>query len=333
MKRRNFLKTSLGGTVSAAAALGGTVFSGTAQARANLEPAPEAVGMLFDSTLCVGCKACVTKCKQVNDMPPIIEGDHTAWDSARDLSGDTLNVIKVYQNGNRATKDAEIDGFCFEKRSCMHCVDPGCVSVCPTTSMQRNPITGIVTHHPETCIGCRNCMVGCPYNVPQFQYNEVFGQINKCQMCNQKGVERIDNGQMTGCAEVCPTGATLFGPRKLLLKEAKQRMAVKKGDIYQYPRGDISKPDNYYEKEVPDYKQHIWGEKEAGGTNVMHISSVSFDKLGMPPLSERSAPSVVEGVQHTLYSYLALPALALAGLTYTVKQNTSDHNDDDGGES
>jgi Fe-S-cluster-containing dehydrogenase component len=330
MKRRDFLKTSLGATVAAAT----TSVCSTAQARANLEPAPEAVGMLFDSTLCVGCKACVTKCKQVNEMPPVIEGDNASWDSARDLSGDTLNVIKVYLEGKATTKDAEKDGFCFEKRSCMHCVDPGCVSVCPTTSMRRDPKTGIVTHHPDSCIGCRNCMVGCPYNVPQFQYNKVFGQINKCQMCNQKGVERIDNGQMTGCAEVCPTGATLFGPRELLLKEAKKRMALKAGDTYSYPRGDISKPDNYYDKTVAKYKKHVWGEKEAGGTNVMHISAVSFDKLGMPPLGERSAPSVVEGVQHTLYSYLALPALALAGLTYAVKRNTSDHEStDEGGES
>lgn len=330
MKRREFLKTSLSGTVVAAAA----TISGTAEARSNLEPAPEAVGMLFDSTLCVGCKACVSKCKQVNDMPPVIEGDKAAWDSARDLSGDTLNVIKVYLNGTGKTKDAEVDGFCFEKRSCMHCVDPGCVSVCPTTSMQRDPKTGIVTHHTDSCIGCRNCMVACPYNVPQFEYNKVFGQIQKCQMCNQAGVERIDNGLMTGCAEVCPTGATLFGPRKLLLAEAKKRTSLKAGDNYSYPRGDIRKPDNYYDKEVTEYKNHVWGETEAGGTNVMHISSVSFDKLGMPPLEERSAASVVEGVQHSLYSYLALPAVVLAGLTVAVKRNTSDQDDDhDGGES
>ncbi len=327
MKRRDFLKTSLGGAVAAAATAASVV-----EARPNLEPAEKAVGMLFDSTLCVGCKACVAMCKEVNGMPPTIEGGEAAWDSARDLSGDTLNVIKVYRNGNASTKDVEVDGFCFEKRSCMHCVDPGCVSVCPTTSMKRHPITGIVTHYPDTCIGCRNCMVGCPYNVPQFEYNEVFGQIHKCQMCNQAGVERIDKGQMTGCAEACPTGATLFGSRKLLLEEARRRMALKPGEIYNYPMGDISKPDSYHEKEVPEYKKHIWGEKEAGGTNVLHIAAVSFDKLGMPALGERSASSVVETVQHTLYSYLALPALALAGLTYVVKRNTTEDKDE-GGES
>jgi len=330
MKRRDFLKAA---ATSGAAAVCGTE---VVQARGNLEPAENAIGMLFDSTLCVGCKACVSKCKEVNDMPPVIDGDNNTWDSARDSSGDTLNVIKVYKNGTAKTKDAEIDGFCFEKRSCMHCVDPGCVSVCPVTAMRRDPLTGIVTHHPDACIGCRNCMVGCPYNVPQYEFDDAYGQIQKCQMCNQEGVERIKNGQMTGCAEACPTGATLFGTRKELLAEAKRRMTLKEGDTYNYPRGDVSKPDSHHEKAVPEYKQHIWGEKEAGGTNVLHISSVPFDKLGMPPLEERSHASISESVQHSLYNYLALPAIALAGLTYVVKKNEVDEDSEEnseGGES
>ncbi len=324
MKRRDFLKAAAGGAAATCAA-------GNVSARPNLEPAEKAVGMLFDSTLCVGCKACVAKCKEVNDKPPVIEGDEQAWDFARDLGPDTYNVIKVYQEGTGEAKDSETDGFCFEKRSCMHCVDPGCVSVCPVTAMRRDSLTGIVTHHADVCIGCRNCMVGCPYNVPQFDYDNPFGAISKCEMCNQKGVERIDNGMMTGCAEACPTGATLFGPREALLEEAKLRMELNPGDIYNYPRGDVTKPDSYHEKEVPQYQDHVWGEKEAGGTNVLHISAVPFDKLGMPPLGERSAPSITEGVQHTLYNYMMLPAVVLAGLTYVVGRNTKD--DDEGGDS
>ncbi len=322
MKRRDFLKASLGG---GAALLG----AGNAEARGNLEPTEEAIGMLYDSTLCIGCKACVSKCKEVNGMPPTPLGDETAWDSAYDLSAQTLNVIKVYSDGEGELKDAVENGYAFEKRSCMHCVDPGCVSVCPVTAMRRHPKTGIVTHHPDACIGCRTCMVGCPYNVPQFDYDNPFGEIHKCQMCNQAGVERIDKGQMTGCAEACPTGATLFGSRKALLEEAKRRMTLKPGEIYNYPRGDVRSPDSHHEKAVPEYRQHVWGEKEAGGTNVLHISSIPFDKLGMPPLQERSYASISETVQHTLYSYMALPAIALAGLTYVVRRNTEDEEGDD----
>lgn len=320
MKRRDFLKGSL--QSGAAVLTGGALAPVTAEARPNRQPKEDAIGMLFDSTLCVGCKACVAKCKEVNDMPPVAESEIRAWDEARDLSGDTLNVIKTYKNGDATTKDAEINGFAFEKRSCMHCVDPGCVSVCPVTALTQHEKTGIVSYNPDACIGCRNCMAGCPYNVPQFQYDKPFGQINKCQMCNQKGVERIDNGLLTGCSEVCPTGATLFGTRAALLAEAKRRMELKPGETYTYPRGDVRNPGSYHDKRVPTYKQHIWGETEAGGTNVMHISAISFDKLGLPPLGDRSACSVAEEVQHSLYSYLALPAVLMAGLSYVVKRNS-----------
>ena len=323
MKRRDFLKVSLGAPAAAA------LVSTNAEARGNLEPAPEAVGMLYDSTLCVGCKACVAMCKQVNGMPPTQLGDDVQYDSARDLSVETLNVIKVYQNGDNSVKDREIDGYAFEKRSCMHCVDPGCVSVCPVTALRKHPRTGIVTYHADACIGCRTCMTGCPYNVPQFDYNNTFGEIYKCEMCNQEGVERIDRGMITGCAEACPTGSTLFGSREALLEEARRRLALKPGETYRYPRGDVRDPYSYHEKAIPEYQQHIWGENEAGGTNVLHISSIPFDKLGMPDIPERSYASISETVQHTLYQYMALPAVVLGALTWRIKQ-TDDH--DDGGE-
>lgn len=320
MDRRTFLKAA---TVGTAAACVSTV----TEARPNLEPASEAVGMLYDSTLCVGCKACVAACKETNDMPPV--GDDVHYDSARDLSGNTLNVIKIYKDGTAEVKDQGKNGFAFEKRSCMHCVDPGCVSVCPTTAMRRHPKTGIVTHHADVCIGCRSCTVGCPYNVPQFQYDDAFGSISKCQMCNQKGVERIDKGGMTACAEVCPTGATLFGPRDMLMEEAKRRQSLKIGDTYNFPRGDLSKPESYHEKIMDSgYIDHVWGEKEAGGTNVLHISNIAFEKLGMPPLEDRSAASISETVQHSVYSYMALPAVALAGLVYTVRKNKEGGDDE-----
>ena len=323
MKRRQFFQTSLG-------VAGAALASATAHARSNLEPAPEAVGMLFDSTLCVGCKACVSKCKEVNGMPPVPLGDAIQSDFAMDLSPWTLNVIKVYQDGAGAQKDREQNGFAFEKRSCMHCVDPGCVSVCPVSSLTRDPLTGIVNYNADVCIGCRTCMTGCPYNVPQYDYNNPLGKINKCEMCNQKGVERISKGGMTGCAEACPTGATLFGSRTALLAEAKRRMTLKPGQVYNYPMGDVRKPASFHEKAAPQYQNHVWGEKEAGGTNVMHLSAVSYDKMGMPPLGERSYASISEGVQSTVYSYMALPVIALGGLSWIVRRNTENADDKEG---
>ena len=106
MKRRNFFQASLG-------AAGAALVSTAVQARPNLEPAPQAVGMLFDSTLCVGCKACVSKCKEVNGMPPLPMGNEVHADFALDLSPQTLNVIKVYKDGAAAQKDREQNGFAF----------------------------------------------------------------------------------------------------------------------------------------------------------------------------------------------------------------------------
>lgn len=328
MKRRDFLKATLGG--GAAALAGATT---TVQARENLKPIEGAVGLLYDSTLCVGCKACVKACKEVNGMPPEIRDGNPQYDSARDLSAKTRNVIKVYKNGTAEVKDREIDGFAFAKRSCQHCVDPGCVSVCPVSALTKDPKTGIVGYDADACIGCRTCMTGCPYNVPRFDYEGPFGKLFKCELCNQKGLERVDKGLTPACAEVCPTGATLFGRQDDLLQEAKHRLALPEGEMVSYPRGNLSKPDAPHEKPAPKYQSNVFGEKELGGTQVMHIAGVPTEKLGLPNFPERSYASISEGVQHTIYKGFAAPLLALAGMTYLVRRNTKNGDDQDGGES
>lgn len=324
MKRRDFLKATAGG---AATALCG---AGTAEARSNKEPLENAIGILYDATLCVGCKACVRSCKEINGLPPTIMGEDVQYDSSLGVSGSTYNVIKVYKDGNSMTKDKEIDGFSFAKKSCMHCVDPACVSGCPVSALTKDSVTGIVQYNKDTCIGCRNCMVGCPFSVPQYEFNDARGQIQKCFFCNQSGVDRISAGKLPGCADVCPTGATLFGTRKELLAEAKKRLASKPGETYTYARGRASDAMHTHEKAAPEYQQHIYGESEVGGTQVMHIAGVPLKKLGMPELPDRSYASIAEGVQHTLYNGMIAPAIALAGLAYVVKRNTSNEDEDQG---
>ena len=184
------------------------------------------------------------------------------------------------------------------------------------------PLEVHMTQNPNVTVRSRGVMEKCSFCIQRVRKANIRTNIEN---------RAIEDGEVvTACQQACPTGATLYGTRTELLAEAKKRMQLKPGEMYQYPIASLSNPDGHYHKTVPQYKQHIWGEKEAGGTNVMHISSVSFDKLGMPPLEERSAASIAETVQHSLYSFMALPALALAGLTYTVRKNTQD--DDDGGE-
>ena len=328
MQRRDFLKVAGGGAVAAGA-------SGAAEARQNLKPPPDGVGMLYDATLCIGCKACMVKCKEVNGMPPETSSETPNWDAAKDISGKTLNVIKAYRHGTAEVKDRETDGFSFVKRHCMHCVDAGCVSVCPVSAMRKHPVTGVVTHHADACIGCRYCVYACPYNVPKFDFEGPRGQIQKCQFCNQEGLSRLDDGLLPGCVEVCPTGASLFGTREELLAEAKRRLALEPGSEYDYARGTLD-AGNPHRKEVPRYEPGIFGEKEGGGTQVIYLAGVPFEKLGLPDLPERSFASISETVQHTIYKGMLAPILAFGGLLWAVRRNmrreeqSGKHEGDDG---
>lgn len=306
MDRRKFLKIASSGALISTA-------SPTVQARGNLPVSDQAVGMLFDATRCIGCRACVVSCKDINGMPPEHSNVDNPWDMAQELSADTLNIIKAH-------KDEATDEFSFIKRNCMHCVDAGCVSVCPVKAMKKDEKTGIVTHHADVCIGCRYCVAACPYNIPKYEYDDAFGQIQKCQLCNQQGVERIDQGKLPGCAEVCPTGANIYGTREELLAEAKRRLAAKAGSRYDYKLNDINSP-LFQEGTVAEYQQHIYGEHEGGGTQVLLLAGTTFDKLGMPDLPVRSYASVSETVQHTIYGGFVAPAAVLGGLLYMARRN------------
>jgi Fe-S-cluster-containing dehydrogenase component len=308
IKRRDFLKAAVTG--SAAVAL-----PAPAEARQNLEIPPNAVGMLYDATLCIGCKACMVGCKEANDMPVENADESPIWDVTADTSGKTLNIIKLYKNGTAEVKDQEVDGFSFVKRHCMHCVDPGCISVCPTTAMRKDPDTGVVTHHPEACIGCRYCVWACPYNVPKWDFEEAFGRINKCEFCNHRLVE----GKLPGCVEHCPTGASLFGTREQMLEEAYRRLAQEPGSTYQYARNTLDDP-NRHEAIVPHYIDRVYGETQGGGTQVLVLAGVPFEKLDLPNIPERSFASISETIQHTVYKGMVAPLALLGGLMFVSRR-------------
>jgi Fe-S-cluster-containing dehydrogenase component len=279
------------------------------------EMPPKAVGMLYDSTLCVGCRACVAACKQANGMPAetpaaLAGWNEGTWDAAEDISGKTLNVIRVFRDGKMSVKDRETDGYAFVKRHCLHCVDPSCVSVCPVSAMRKDPETGIVSYNPDACIGCRYCVYGCPFGVPQFDYSDPFGRINKCQMCAHLQAK----GEIPACCDVCPTGASLFGPVDLLHAESERRLALAPGAVYDYPRGDIRQHRPVNTRAAAEYKKDVYGRTEVGGTQVRYLAAVPFVKLGLPKLPSRSFARLSEGMQHTLYKHMLAPALLLLGL-------------------
>jgi Fe-S-cluster-containing dehydrogenase component len=279
--------------------------------------------MLFDSTLCVGCKACMVACREANGTHPEITTKDALWDAPLDLSADTLTVIKGWSDGDATHKDEETNGYAFVKKSCLQCTEPSCVSVCPVSAMTKDPTTGIVHYNASACIGCRYCVAACPFGVPRFEFDKSIARLRKCELCESRRAE----GKITACAEVCPTGATLFGTVKELSAEVDRRHHLTPGERTFYPRRTVNSQD-VYEKPAPHYQARTYGDKEVGGTQVRLLSAVSFEKLGYPTLPDKPYVAISEKIQHTLYKGMAAPALLFGALLVLIKR-AHDHPSDD----
>jgi Fe-S-cluster-containing dehydrogenase component len=313
IKRRDFLKVAAAGGLMVAAN------AGPALARDQKARITGAVGMLYDSTVCTGCKACVSACKQYNETPPSFSSTDKLWDNPVDNDSKTYNSIKLYKDGTGEVKDREKDGHAYIKRQCMHCVDPACVSACPVSALKKDEKTGVVKYDKNACIGCRYCQVACPFNIPKFEWEKAFPQIRKCELCSH----RFEKGGFAACAEFCPTGATIFGPVDELLAEAKKRLTYKPGEYQMYPVERVNGTQKT-ERLVTPYLPQVYGEKEGGGTQVLYLAGVPFEKLGLPALEEAPSAAKSETIQHTLYKGMIAPIVFLGGLVYIVHKNTKD---------
>jgi Fe-S-cluster-containing dehydrogenase component len=301
IKRRDFLKTAAGSSLLLAA---GTSTAWGASAQDELPP--KALGILYDSNLCIGCQACMTACKRANDMPAEHSGPNSIWDNPLDLSAKTLNIIKMYTSGEEQA---------FVKRQCMHCLEPACAAACPVSALRKDPETGVVTYDKDACIGCRYCQIACPYNVPKFEWDDPFPQIQKCQLCDHL----YDQGRYAACCEACPTGASLFGPVKDLQEEAQRRLLMEPGRYYEFPVNHIQKGSAVRHR-AKAYVDHIYGAQELGGTQVMLLAGTDFQNLGLPELKATSYVRDLEGISKGLYKYMLYPVAALGGLLYVVKK-------------
>jgi formate dehydrogenase beta subunit len=290
--RRRALKVLAG-----AAAAGGACAQGASRAEASsphAEVPEDAVGMLFDTTLCIGCKACVSACAEANDLEPDTLRSDGLWQMPLTLNPQTKNIIQLYRSEDGAEQS-------FVKRQCMHCVDPSCVSGCPFGALYKGE-QGIVAWNGDLCIGCRFCEVACPFEVPRFEWNRFNPQIVKCQLCDH----RLPTGAEPGCTEVCPTGAVIFGRRTDLLEAAHARLE--------------RSPDRYHE-------QRVYGEHEAGGTQVLYLSHVPFSAIGLPTLGAESLPTYASRYHSWLYAYMAFPIVLYGLLVAFIKRNWRAHDE------
>jgi formate dehydrogenase iron-sulfur subunit len=177
---------------------------------------------------------------------------------------------------------------------CMHCLEPTCVSVCPVGALSKTE-EGPVVYDGDRCIGCRYCIMACPFGVPKYQWDRALPVVGKCVLC----FDRVSAGEATACAAVCPTGATLFGERDELLQEARARIA---------DGGER-------------YVDHIYGEEEAGGTSVLMLASVPFERLGLPThLPRQSLPMLTWQVLSKVPSFVVLAGVFLFGIHWITQR-------------
>jgi formate dehydrogenase beta subunit len=201
--------------------------------------ADNAAAMLYDATRCVGCRSCEVACKEWNDLPPEPDSEPLT-----DTTAYTWTLIKQYQEGSVES---------FRKYQCMHCLHPGCVSVCLVGALVKLE-NGPVVYDSYKCIGCRYCMMACPFGVPKYEWDKPLPLVSKCTFC----ADRLEDGLIPACAEACPVEALTFGTRKEMIQEARDRID--------------QNPDRYID--------HIYGEEEVGGTSVLFLSAVPFEDLG-----------------------------------------------------
>lgn len=222
----------------------GAGMAGVSAASASTEGASAGMdgpGVLVDTTLCVGCRACEAACSETNELPPPPESD-AVMDQRRDTAPQAFTVV------NRAqTADGK---QVFAKKQCMHCEAPGCASACPVRAMDKLP-SGPVVWDGAACLGCRYCMIACPFDVPKYEYDSWNPRVRKCTFC----ADRQAKGLKPACTEVCPTGALTFGRRGPLLDEAKRRIYTTAGK----------------------YSTRVYGEHEAGGTSFIYLTAPGID--------------------------------------------------------
>lgn len=233
-------------------------------------------GILFDVSLCIGCEACVEACSSLHEQPET--------DTSK-LSAYNFTVVK-----NQVVQDEDL----YFRKMCMHCDDPSCASACIVGAFHKTK-EGPVIYDDEKCIGCRYCMVACPFDVPKYEWDKAFPLVKKCDMC----YDRITQGKTTGCAEACETGATVFGKREDLIKIAKKRI-----------------------QENPDsYEPYIYGLTEAGGTSVLLLSPVSFEKLGFKIKNYQQAfPQNTWKVMREIPSVVTFGGVFLYGLWWIINR-------------
>jgi Fe-S-cluster-containing dehydrogenase component len=294
--RRDFLKlsgTAAGGAVAALA--------GVESARASTGPHldPDRVGALCDFTLCVGCRRCEWACAQANGLP---HGELASYDDTTPLAEsrrpDAFNLTVV----NRYPATEGSDKPFHTKVNCLHCEHPACASACLVKALQKDP-HGPVTYDASACVGCRYCMMACPFQIPAYEYHRAIEpRVMKCTFCAERTKEK---GVLPACVEICPQEAIVYGRRDELLELAHQRITTHPGR----------------------YVNHVYGEHECGGTSWLYLADRDFTELGLFQQPDESPAVLTETIQHGIFRGFTGPIM-LFGLISVIMKSAGKRPDD-----
>lgn len=235
--------------------------------------------ILTDITKCIGCLKCVSACKEANGL----QYDHPRdWQKDDGLSA--LNWTSVIGT----PEDRYI------RKQCRHCLEPACASACPVGALNKTEL-GAVIYDGSKCLGCRYCMMACPYGIPRYDWDKPVPYIRKCTLC----YERIKAGSQPACTSACPVEATIFGERGELIRLARQRIDANPGK----------------------YVNKIWGERDIGGTSVMYVSDIDLgflayrSDMGTTPL-----PSTTEMAMESVPFAFAGMGAVMYGINWIIRR-------------
>lgn len=252
------------------------------------------MAILTDTTLCIGCGECIMACKKENEPEP---ERPRRWQIDDGLTSRNWTSV-VSRNGGK-----------YVRKQCRHCLEPACMSVCPVNAFSRTA-EGAVVYDPKRCIGCRYCMMACPFGIPRYEWDSAVPYIKKCTLCSH----RISRGKQPACTEACPTQATIFGPRHELLQIARKRL-----------------------QENSHYIPRVWGESEVGGTHILYLSDVdlSFLHYGRP-IGNKPLPALTETAMKAVpFAFIGMGSV-MAGLHWIIarrnklKKTRDPENENDG---
>ena len=248
-------------------------------------------GILIDTTKCISCRACQVACKRQHNL----EAEKTdffmtaGYQNPVHRSSRTWNLITFNETDGP-------EGFRWEfgRRQCYHCLEPTCVTACPVGALYKKD-SGAVCYDESRCLGCRYCQIACPFNAPRFEWDDPTPEIKKCDMCD----DLVQQGRPPACSTTCPTGAINFGDREELLREAKKRLA--------------DSPERYV--------NHVYGEKEVGGTCVLHLAGIPFEQMGyVSGLPEKPLAGQIEKPMQVIPFATTSMVAVLGGLFWIMKR-------------